>query len=113
MDEFQVHLMATSLNAIKDCGTAVDFICGGYTSKLSSFGRWSKQALGFVRNSYEDWMVAHPHGTKVKRQDVAQWVWTAWLRVFTINKFEDHLECGWLSCKQLMTLFYSKSVACD
>ena len=32
-------------------------------------------------SAIEDWMVANPHGTKVKRQDVAQWVWTAWLRV--------------------------------
>ena len=82
MDEFQVHLMATSLNAIKDCGTAVDFICGGYTSKLQVLDVGvNKPFKGFVRNAYEDWMVAHPHGTKVKWQDVAQWVWTAWLRV--------------------------------
>ena len=37
---------------------------------------------GFVRDAYEDLMVAHPHGTKVKRQqDVAQWVWTDWEKV--------------------------------
>ena len=77
-----MHLMATSLNAIKDCGTAVDFICGGYTSKLQVLDVGvNKPFKGFVRNAYEDWMVANPHGTKVKRQDVAQWVWTAWLRV--------------------------------
>ena len=34
MAEFQVNLMARGLNAINDCGTAVDFICGGFTSKL-------------------------------------------------------------------------------
>ena len=26
-------------------------------------------------------MVTHPHGMKVKQQDIAQWVWTAWERV--------------------------------
>ena len=82
MDEFQVHLMATSLNAIKDCGRSVDFICGGYTSKpqMSNVGV-NKPFNGFVRDAYENWMVIHPHGTKVKRQDVAQCVWTAWERV--------------------------------
>jgi len=47
MDEFQVHLMATSLNAIKDCGTAVDFICGGYTSKLKKF--WTLELTSPLR----------------------------------------------------------------
>jgi hypothetical protein len=45
IDEFQVCLMATSLNAIKDCGTAMDFICGGYTSKLQVLDIGGKQAL--------------------------------------------------------------------
>jgi hypothetical protein len=68
MDEFQVHLMAISLNAIKDCGNAVDFICGGYTSKLQvlEVGLNKKPFKGFVRDAYEDWIVARPHGTKVK-----------------------------------------------
>ena len=34
MDEFSVHLMASSSNQIKGCGTAIDYILGGYTSKL-------------------------------------------------------------------------------
>ena len=44
IDEFQVCLMATSLNAIKDCGTAMDFVCG-YTSKLQVLDISGKQAL--------------------------------------------------------------------
>ena len=73
MDEFQVHLMATSLYAAKVCGTAVDFICGGYTSKLQVLDVGvNKPFKGYVRDAYENWMVANPHGTKVKRQDLSQ-----------------------------------------
>ena len=74
--------MATSLYAAKVCGTAVDFICGGYTSKLQVLDVGvNKPFKGYVRDAYENWMVANPHGTKVKRQDVAQWFWTAWERL--------------------------------
>ena len=46
MDEFQVPLMVTSLNSIKDCAMAMDLICGSYTSKFQKcFGCWSKEAL--------------------------------------------------------------------
>ena len=66
-----MHLMVPSLNAIQDCGTAVAFICGAYTSKLQVLDIGvNKPFKGLVRDTYEDWMVTHPHGTKVKRQDV-------------------------------------------
>ena len=81
MDAFQMHVMATSLNEIKDCGTNVDFICGGCTSKLQVLEIGvNKPFKGYVRDAHENWIVANPHGTKVKRRDVAQWVWTAWER---------------------------------
>ena len=34
MDEFSVHLMSSCINQIQDCGTKVDFVLEGYTSKL-------------------------------------------------------------------------------
>ena len=34
MDEFSVQLRTTYGNAIKECGSEVDSILGGYTSKL-------------------------------------------------------------------------------
>ena len=58
--------MATSLNAIKDCGTAVDFICGGYTFKLQVLDDVGVNPKEFVKDAYEDLMIAHPYGTKVK-----------------------------------------------
>ena len=68
MDEFQVYMMAMSPNAIKDCGTAVDFICGRYTSKIQVLD------VGIIehfkklsRDAYEEWMGAHTHGMKVKQ----------------------------------------------
>ena len=34
MDEFSAHLMASCSNQIKGCGTTIEYILGGYTSKL-------------------------------------------------------------------------------
>jgi hypothetical protein len=63
--------MAMSLNAVKkNCGTAVDIICENYTSKIYvlDFGV-NKPFREYIRDAYEKWMVANPHGTKVKRQN--------------------------------------------
>ena len=34
MDEFSIHIMTELVHAIQDYGTEIDFILGGYTSKL-------------------------------------------------------------------------------
>ena len=34
MDVFSVHLMLSCGNEIQDCGTEVDFVVSGYTSKM-------------------------------------------------------------------------------
>jgi hypothetical protein len=39
MDEFKVHLMGTSLNAIQNTGTEVDFMIGGYTGYVQSLDK--------------------------------------------------------------------------
>ena len=114
MDEFQVHLMATRLNAIIYCGAAVDFICGGYTSKLQVLDIGvNKPFKGYVRDAHANWIVANPHG---KKQGEATGCRSVSLdrfgEGFTSNNFE-HLEFGYLHCKWLMTLFYSKIVAWD
>ena len=44
------------------------FVVATRTSKLQVLDVGvNKPFKGFVRNAYEEWMVAHPHGTKVKR----------------------------------------------
>ena len=55
MDEFKVHLMVPSLNVIQDCGTALAYICDGYTSKLQVLDIGvNKPFKGLVRDAYED-----------------------------------------------------------
>ena len=81
MDEFSVHLMLNCVNPIQDCGTEVDFVLGGYTSKLQVFDVGvNKPFKGYVKESYEQFMV-NTEGRKASRLDVAKWVKDAWNKV--------------------------------
>ena len=75
MDEFSVHLMWNCVNPIQDCGTEVDFVLGGYTSKLQVLDVGvNKPFKGYVKESYEQFMVDNTEGRKASRLDVAKWV---------------------------------------
>ena len=83
MDEFSVHLMTECVNPIQDCGTEVDFVLGGYTSKLQVLDVGvNKPFEEYVKQCYERFMVQNA-GRKVCRLDVAKWVEEAWERVST------------------------------
>ena len=50
MDEFSAHLMASCSNQIKGCGTTIEYILGGYTSKLQMMDVGvNKPFKGYVR----------------------------------------------------------------
>ena len=50
--------------AIEDCGSAIDFIPAGYTSKLQTMDvGLNKPFKDYLREKYEEWMVAE-NGTK-------------------------------------------------
>ena len=81
MDECTVHLMKLCLNAIQDCGTEVDFVIQGYTSKLQVLDVGiNKPFKDYVKQCYEEFMVKND-GKKVSRLDVAKWVSTAWGKI--------------------------------
>lgn len=82
MDEFAVHLMAHCVNRIQDCGTEVDFILGGYTSKLQVLDVGvNKPFKYYVKEAYEKFMINNTARNKVSRLDVATWVVEAWHKV--------------------------------
>ena len=79
MDESSDHLMATCCNAIKECGPEMDYILGSYTSKLQVMDVGvNKPFKGYVRKTYENFMIANPENGKVRRKDIVQWIQTGW-----------------------------------
>ena len=73
MDKFSVHLMASCSNQIKGCGTTIDYILGGYTSKLQVMDVGvNKPFKGYARQAYENFMIGNIENTKVRREDIVQ-----------------------------------------
>ena len=82
MDEFLVHLMTSCCNAINECWSEVDYILGGYTSRLQVMDvGLNKPFKGYVREAYENFMIGKPENRKVKREDIVQWIHTGWEKV--------------------------------
>ena len=85
MDECTVHLMSSCLDAIQDCGTEVDFVIRGYTSKLQVLDVGiNKPFKDYVRQSYEEFMVENT-GRKSTCLDVAKWITSAWNKIKTAS----------------------------
>jgi DDE superfamily endonuclease len=79
MDEFSVHLMASCSNQIKGCGTTIDYILGGYTSKLQVMDVGvNKPFKGYVRQAYENFMIGNIENRKVRREGIVQWIEIGW-----------------------------------
>ena len=58
IDEFSAHLMASCSNQTKGCGITIDYILGGYTSKLQVMDVGvNKPFKGYVRQAYENFMI--------------------------------------------------------
>ena len=79
MDAFSDHLMASCSNQIKGCGTTIDYIFSGYTSKLQVMDvDVNKPLEGYVRHAYEDFMIGNIEHRKVRRGDIVQWIESGW-----------------------------------
>ena len=75
-------LMTTCCNAIKECGSAVDYILGGYTSKLQVMDVGvNKPFKSYVSKAYENFMIGNPENMKVRREGIVQWMQTGWEKV--------------------------------
>ena len=78
LDEFSAHMTAKVQRTIESCGTILDFIIAGYTSKLQPLDVGvNKPFKGYMRERFEMFMVKNdiitPH-----RMEVAQWVHHSW-----------------------------------
>ena len=75
--EFSVYLVTTCCNAIKECGSEVDYVLGGYTSKLQAMDVGvNKPFKGYVREAYENFMIGNPENRRGRREDIVQCIQT-------------------------------------
>ena len=94
IDEFSVHMTTKVKKALADCNTEVDYIPGGYTSKLQCMDVGiNKPFKNYIRNSFEDWLVANSDAKPTCR-DVDKWIWDSWndIKQETIKK--SWKRCG-------------------
>jgi hypothetical protein len=83
MDEFSAHMTDKVKTAIYACDTEIDFIIGGYTSKLQAMDVGLNASFkGEYRQQFEQFMVTSVMG-KPHWQDVAKWAWNAWQTIHT------------------------------
>ena len=83
MDKFSAHMTDKVKMAIYACNTEIDFIPGGYTSKLQVMDvGLNKPFKGEYQQQFEEFMVTSVTG-KPHRQDVAKWAWNAWQTIHT------------------------------
>jgi hypothetical protein len=97
MDEFSAHMTDKVKTAVYACDTEIDFIIGGYTSKLQVMDVGLNQPFkDEYWRQFEEFMVtlttAKPH-----RQDVAKWAWEVWGTINTnmiLNTWRRVLSWG-------------------
>jgi hypothetical protein len=78
LDEFAAHMTTAVREALADCDTEVDFVLGGYTSKLQVMDvGLNRPFKDSIRQEFEAFMVQSESG-KPHRRDVAKWIWEAW-----------------------------------
>ena len=81
LDEFSAHMTRRVQDALADCNTFVDFIIGGYTSKLQTCDVGiNKPFKGFMRQQFEAFMVNNAE-VKPNRVDMSNWIDFAWKNV--------------------------------
>ena len=79
IDSHTAHMTAPVKKAIEDCGTILEFIPGGYTSKLQAMDvGLNKPFKDRLRVMVEAFVFNHQEGAKPHRRDVAEWIKEAW-----------------------------------
>ena len=67
--------MASCSHLIKGCGTTIDYILGGYTSKLQMMDMGVNMPFkGYDRQAYENFMIGNIENRNVRREDIVQWI---------------------------------------
>ena len=89
MDELSDHVMASCSNQIKGYGTTIDYILGGYTSKLQLIDVDVNKAFkGYIRQAYENFLIGNIEHRLVRREYIVQWIEIGWekIKVETITR---------------------------
>ena len=96
MDEFKVHMMGVCVRELGNLGTAIDYVPGGYTSKLQMLDVGvMKPFKDFMTQEYEKFMVGNTDGHNVKRLDVENWVDRSWSRITEETIFNTWATIGY------------------
>jgi len=89
LDMFQAHLTAHVQWTLAQCGTIVEYIPGGYTSKLQAMDVGiNKPFKDYMRNNHEEYMGACAREStvpRVQRPLVSQWIANAWSSIPSIT----------------------------
>ena len=85
MDEFSAHMTSKVLRALEALGTVVDFIIGGYTSRLQPLDDGiNKPFKGFLRDQFEMFMVKN-QTKNPDRSEVSRWVSLSWNSISSLT----------------------------
>ena len=102
MDKFSVHFKTTCCNAIKECGSEVDYILGGYTFKLQVMDVGvNKPFKGYVREAYENFMIGNPENRRGRREDIIQCIQTGGGGGVKVETSQGHATKLQLMCRML------------
>lgn len=78
LDECRTHLTPKVKNMFDDSNTVIEFIPGGYTSRLQTMDVGiNKPFKGILHKNYNTWVIEHGY-KKVVRTDVAGWIMRSW-----------------------------------
>lgn len=88
LDQCRTHMTESVRNAFIACNTIIEFIPGGYTSRLQVLDMGvNKPFKGHLRSQFDDWIVDNETNDKPIRQDVTRWIVASWdfINVMTIK----------------------------
>ena len=82
LPQLSVHLVTYSVHAIQDCGTELDLILSGYTSKLQVLDVGvNKPFKDYMTPCHEHIRIVNASSTRMKRMNVSKWFNKSWKRV--------------------------------
>ena len=97
LDEATAHMTTLVRQAFTVTNTVVEFIPGGYTSKLQAMDVGiNKPFKDHVRECVEDFLFNNDYSIRPRRQDVAEWVESAWDKIRTDTFLKTWKRIGYI-----------------